>query len=74
MVGYGIYYPATYAAIRQFTTPSTANMGFAMLYAVMNLGAWLPSFMSPVRERFEIRGAFGCYAAFAGHRYLRHRS
>jgi len=63
VVGYGIYYPATYAAIRQFTTPSTANMGFAMLYAVMNLGAWLPSFMSPVRERFEIRGAFGFYAA-----------
>ncbi len=63
VVGYGIYYPATYAAIRQFTTPATANMGFAMLYAVMNLGAWLPSFMSPVRERFEIRGAYGFYAA-----------
>ena len=63
VVGYGIYYPATYAAIRQFTAPATANMGFAMLYAVMNLGAWLPSFMSPVRERFEIRGAFGFYAA-----------
>lgn len=63
VVGYGIYYPASYAAIRQFTTPATANMGFAMLYAVMNLGAWLPSFMSPIRERFEIRGAFGFYAA-----------
>ena len=63
MIGYGIYYPATYAAIRQLTTPATAGMSFAMLYAVMNLGGWLPSFMSPVRERFEIRGAFFVSAA-----------
>ncbi len=63
VVGYGIYYPAGYAAVRQFTTPATASMAFAMLYAVMNLGGWLPSFMSPVRERFEIRGAYGFYAA-----------
>ena len=63
VVGYGIYYPAGYAAVRQFTTPATASMAFAMLYAVMNLGGWLPSFMSPIRERFEIRGAFGFYAA-----------
>jgi len=62
VVGYGMYFPAGYAAVRKFTTPATSNMGFAMLYAVMNLGAWLPTFMSPVRERFQIRGAFALYA------------
>ena len=61
-VGYGMYFPAGYAAIRKFTTPATASMGFAMLYAVMNLGGWLPTFMSPIRERFEIRGAYAFYA------------
>jgi dipeptide/tripeptide permease len=63
VLGYGIYVPAGYAAVRRFTTPATANMGFAMLYAVMNLGAWLPTFMSPLRQRYHIRGAFAFYAA-----------
>lgn len=61
VLGYGMYYPAGYAAMRQFTTPATASMGFAMLYAVMNLGGWLPTFMAPVRKRFQISGAYGFY-------------
>lgn len=63
VLGYGMYYPATYAAVRQFTTPATASMGFAMLYAVMNLGGWLPTFMSSVRQRHGISGAYGVYVA-----------
>jgi dipeptide/tripeptide permease len=63
VLGYGMYMPAGYAAVRQFTTPANANMGFAMLYAVMNLGAWLPTFMSPIRQRFGIHGAFAFYTA-----------
>jgi len=63
VLGYGMYVPAGYAAVRQFTTPATAGMGFAMLYGVMNLGAWLPTFMSPLRQRYHIRGAFAFYAA-----------
>lgn len=58
VLGYGIYYPASYAAVRAYTTPGTASMGFAMLYAVMNLGGWLPSFLSPIRMRYGISGAF----------------
>jgi dipeptide/tripeptide permease len=61
VLGYGMYQPAAYAAARQFTTPATANMAYAMLYAVMNLGGWLPTFMSPIRERFEIKGAYWFY-------------
>lgn len=63
MSGYGMCYPAGYAAIRKFTTPATASMGFAMLYAVMNLGGWLPTFMSPIRERWGIQGAYFFYSA-----------
>ena len=43
VIGYGMYQPAAYAGVRKFTTPKTAAMGFAMLYALMNLGGWLPS-------------------------------
>ena len=58
VLGYGIYQPAAYKAVREFTTPESANMGYAMLYGVMNLGGWLPSFMSPIRERWGIQGAY----------------
>ena len=62
VLGYGMYTPAGYASVRRFTTPANANMGFAMLYAVMNLGAWLPTFMSPIRQHSGIRGAYAFYA------------
>lgn len=63
VLGYGIYQPAAYKAVREFTTPQTANMGYAMLYGVMNLGGWFPSFMSPIRERWGIQGAYVFFAA-----------
>ena len=63
VLGYGMYQPAAYAAARQFTTPATANMAYAMLYAVMNLGGWLPTFMSPIREHYGIKGAYWFYTA-----------
>ncbi|HPF70183.1 MAG TPA: MFS transporter, partial [Candidatus Krumholzibacteria bacterium] len=61
VVGYGMYQPAAYAGVRKFTNPKTAGMGYAMLYALMNLGGWLPSFFSFVRERVGITGAFWVY-------------
>lgn len=63
ILGYGMYQPAAYSAVKQFMTPKTAGMGYAMLYAVMNLGGWLPSFFSPVRKAIGINGAYGVYAA-----------
>jgi len=50
VIGYGMYQPSAYAAVRQFTTPKTAAMGFAMLYALMNLGGYLPSFAFLLRD------------------------
>ena len=42
IIGYGIYQPACYTAVKQFTTEKTSAMGYAMLYAIMNLGGFLP--------------------------------
>ncbi len=63
VLGYGMYQPAAYAGVRQFTTPKTAAMGFAMLYALMNLGGWVPTFFSPIRKAFGISGAFWVFTA-----------
>jgi len=68
VTGYGMYQPAAYAAVRQFTTPKTAAMGFAMLYALMNLGGWLPSFAFLLRDEnflaFGIPGTWWVYTGF----------
>jgi len=62
MLGYGIYQPAAYTACRKFTTPETSAMGYAMLYALMNLGGFLPGLISPpIRAKFGITGVFWAY-------------
>jgi MFS family permease len=67
VIGYGLYQPSAYAAVRQFTTPKTAAMGFAMLYALMNLGGYIPSFAFLLRDEdyanLGIRGTFWVYTA-----------
>ncbi len=67
VIGYGMYQPAAYTAIKQFTNPKTAGMAFAMLYALMNLGGWLPSFAFLLRDDdylgIGIDGVFWVYAA-----------
>jgi POT family proton-dependent oligopeptide transporter len=63
ILGNGIYQPAAYTAVKKFTTPETSAMGYAMLYAIMNLGAFLPGLVSPpVRKAFGITGTFWMYA------------
>jgi len=64
IIGYGIYQPAAYAAVKKLTTQKTAAMGYAMLYALMNLGGFLPGLISPpVRRGFGITGVFWVYVA-----------
>ena len=65
VIGYGMYQPSAYAAVKQFTTPKTAAMGFAMLYALMNLGGWLPSFAFLLRDdKFAGLGISGTYVVY----------
>ncbi len=67
VLGYGMYQPSAYAAVRQFTTPKTAAMGFAMLYALMNLGGWLVTFGFLMRdEKFLGLGIPGTYWVYVG--------
>jgi len=64
VAGYGIYQPACYAAVKQFTTEKNSAMGYAMLYALMNLGGFLPGIISPpVRKAFGMTGVFWVYVA-----------
>ena len=52
--GYGLYQPATYAGVKRYTNPQTAAMGYAVIYGLMNLGAFFSGFISPlVRHNFE---------------------
>ena len=37
-VGYGILQPTCYSGVKQFTDGKTSSMGYAMIYALMNLG------------------------------------
>jgi MFS family permease len=62
VIGFGMYQPAVYAGTRAVTTSATSGMAFAMLYALYNLGGWLPTFMSPVRNTFGLQGALAFYA------------
>ncbi len=70
VLGYGMYQPAAYAGIRKFSTPQTASMGFAMLYALMNLGGWLPTFAFLLRDKkylgLGIPGVYWVYTAITG--------
>ncbi len=62
ILGYGIYQPACYTAVKKFTTPKTAAMGYAMLYAIMNLGGFLPGLISPpIRKSYGILGVYWVY-------------
>lgn len=71
VIGYGMYQPAAYAGVRQFTSPKTAAMGFAMLYALMNLGGWLPTFAFLIRDDdFLGLGIPGTYWVYTGFTFL----
>ncbi|MCX8011122.1 MAG: MFS transporter, partial [Ignavibacteria bacterium] len=63
ILGYGIYQPACYAGVKQLTNEKTAAMGYAMLYALMNLGGFIPGLISPpIRHAFGIDGVFWVYS------------
>jgi MFS family permease len=54
VVAYGLYQPAAYAGVKRYTNPQTAAMGYAVVYGLLNLGAFFSGFVSPiVRHRFE---------------------
>ena len=62
ILGLGIYQPACYTAVKKFTTKENSAMGYAMLFALMNLGGFLPGLLSPpIRRSFGILGVYWVY-------------
>jgi len=69
VVGYGMYQPAAYAGVKQFTDEKSSTMGYAMIYGLMNLGAFLSGIASPpIRQQAGIVGVYWFYvgATFLG--------
>lgn len=72
VIGYGAFQPALYSAVKQYTDEKTAAMGFALIYAVQNFGAFGSGLLSPfVRHLSEralppngITGVLWTYTAF----------
>lgn len=51
--GEGVIQPALYAGVKEYTDARTATLGYAVLYAIMNLGIVAGEALSPlVRERW----------------------
>ena len=66
VVAYGLYQPAAYAGVKRYTNPKTAAMGYAVVYGLMNLGAFFSGFVSPaIRHNFvEVFPPNGLTAVF----------
>jgi len=63
VVAYGFYQPAAYAGVKKYTTKKTSAMGYAMVYALMNLGAFLSGIISPpMRHNFGFSSIFWLYS------------
>lgn len=62
VLGYGTYQPAAYSAVKRFTTKKTASMGYAMIYGLMNLGAFFSGIISPpIRRSLGIESVYWVY-------------
>ena len=58
-VAEGVVQPALYAGVKEFTDPRTATIGYSVLYAIMNLGIWAESMVSPfIRAQTGISGVY----------------
>ena len=54
VVSYGLFQPAAYAGVKRYTNKKTAAMGYAVIYGLMNLGAFFSGFISSfTRHSFE---------------------
>jgi MFS family permease len=54
VAAYGLYQPAVYAGVKRYTNEKTAAIAYAVIYGLMNLGAFFSGFISPVtRHHFE---------------------
>jgi MFS family permease len=56
VASYGLYMPAAYAGVKRYTNPQTAAIGYAVIYGLMNLGAFFSGFVSAnARHAFTVK-------------------
>jgi POT family proton-dependent oligopeptide transporter len=78
VAAYGLYQPAAYAGVKRYTNPKTAAIGYAVIYGLMNLGAFFSGFISSnTRHIFEssfppngLTAVFWIYVALTGVAFL----
>ncbi len=46
VLAYGLFQPAAYSGVKRYTNKKTAAMGYAVIYGLMNLGAFFSGFIS----------------------------
>jgi MFS family permease len=69
VVGFGMFQPALFSAVKQFSDPRTSAIAFAVIYGLNNLGAFIAGFLSPfVRQAsataFPPNGINGVFALY----------
>ncbi|MFH1843762.1 MAG: MFS transporter [bacterium] len=64
VIGYGTYQPAAYSAVKRFTDKRTASISYAMIYGLMNLGAFFSGGISPLVRRY-LGGIVSVYWVYA---------
>ncbi|MBK6764794.1 MAG: MFS transporter [bacterium] len=63
-LGTGVLQPTLYAGAKEFSDPRTSALSYSLIYAVMNFGIVIESWMSPfIRERGGIEAVFWTMAA-----------
>jgi len=71
VAAYGLFQPAAYAGVKRYTNPQTAAMGYAVLYALMNLGAFIAGYIADFTRKtaetaFPPNGLTAVFWVFAG--------
>lgn len=63
-LGTGVLQPTLYAGAKEFSDPRTSAISYSLIYAIMNFGIVIESYMSPyIRERGGIEAVFWTMAA-----------
>lgn len=63
-LGTGVLQPTLYAGAKEFSDPRTSAISYSLIYAIMNFGIVIESWMSPfIRERGGIQAVFWVMAA-----------
>lgn len=66
-LGTGVLQPTLYAGAKEFSDPRTSAISYSLVYAIMNFGIMIESFMSPyIREHGGIEAVFWTMAAVNG--------